>query len=248
MTMKLPILSPRLKKIADNIGTASTIADVGTDHALLPAYLLVKGLVRHAYASDINEGPLQSAKKTLSSFGVSDKADFILCDGLTDVLRFKPEKIVIAGMGGETIAGILEPLKKTTELSPSLFLQPMSKKEKLRECLFELGYSIDRELLCAEEERIYNIIIASGRKGEAVQSCKDYVKLYIGDICRHDPESSLLEKEYLIRLLDKTEKRYNGLKSAGKEYCDEADFARRCICELKTRIDIVSNLTEGGIK
>lgn len=235
--MKVPVLSPRLKKIADNIAISDNIADVGTDHGLLPAYLLVKGTIDHAYASDINEGPLLAAKKTLSSFNVSDKADFILCDGLTDVLCFCPENIVIAGMGGETIAGILEPLKKATDLSPSLFLQPMSKKEKAREALLELGYTIDRELLCAEDDRIYNIIIASKNTDGSFSCDKDDVKLYIGDIDRNDEESAYLEKEYLIRLLEKSEKRYNGLKSAGKEASEEAVFAYRCICELKKRIE-----------
>ncbi|MBE6551762.1 MAG: SAM-dependent methyltransferase [Ruminococcaceae bacterium] len=234
--MKVPVLSPRLKKIADSVGTADNIADVGTDHGLLPAYLLVKEMVRHAYASDINEGPLTAAKRTLSSFGVSDKADLILCDGLTDVLRFNPEKIVIAGMGGETIAGILEPLKKTTELSPSLFLQPMSKKEKVRECLYDLGYTIDKELLCGEDDRIYNIIIASRNDGTADSPRKDDVMLYIGDIDRSDEESAELEKEYLSRLLEKTEKRYKGLKASDKSDKGEMEFSYRCLCELKSRI------------
>ena len=229
-------LSTRLSAIASFVPKGSRVIDVGTDHGLLPAYLLVKGAIKHAYASDINAGPLQAAKKTLSSFGVSDKADFILCDGLTEVLCFRPEKIVIAGMGGETIAGILEVLKETTDFSPSLILQPMSKKEKTREALCELGYVIDRELLCAEEDRIYNIIAAS-RREENSPSCKDDVKLYIGDIDRSDEESAVLEKEYLSRLLEKTEKRYNGLKSAGKEDSDEAVFSYRCICELKARLE-----------
>ena len=58
-------LSKRLQAVADLVTPGYTIADVGTDHAYIPIYLVEKGIVQRAVAMDINEGPLDRATDIL---------------------------------------------------------------------------------------------------------------------------------------------------------------------------------------
>ena len=52
-------LSKRLQLIADMISQykqGSKIADIGTDHAYLPCYLVENNIVSHSYACDVAQG------------------------------------------------------------------------------------------------------------------------------------------------------------------------------------------------
>ena len=54
-------LSERLKTLADLVPSGSRLADIGTDHAYLPLWLLQQGHIVFAAACDVHEGPLQRA-------------------------------------------------------------------------------------------------------------------------------------------------------------------------------------------
>ena len=78
-------LTPRLRAIAQQVPQGSVLADVGTDHALLPAWLLLEGRIPSAIASDLREGPLSRAKETVEQHGVADRVSLRLCDGLSGI-------------------------------------------------------------------------------------------------------------------------------------------------------------------
>ena len=80
---------------------------MGTDHAYLPACLLLEGKIPWAIASDLRKGPLDRARETARQYGCGDKMAFRLCNGLAGIRPGEVDAIVIAGMGGETIAAIL---------------------------------------------------------------------------------------------------------------------------------------------
>ena len=97
----------RLASAAELVRQNAIFADIGTDHAYLPLFLLESGRINFAYCSDINEGPLASARKNAEERGMVDKMDFILTDGAT-VLRDRGiTDYAICGMGGELIADII---------------------------------------------------------------------------------------------------------------------------------------------
>ena len=56
-------LSKRLQQIADFIQPGERIVDVGTDHAYIPIWLLLNGIVTDAAATDIRSGPLDRARR-----------------------------------------------------------------------------------------------------------------------------------------------------------------------------------------
>ena len=97
-------LPPRLEKIASLVPLGAKVADVGTDHAYLPLYLLEQGIATFAIATDLHPGPLAIAQKNAAG---TQNIDFRLADGLSAVLSDEINTIVIAGMGGETICHIL---------------------------------------------------------------------------------------------------------------------------------------------
>lgn len=153
-------LSRRLEAICALLPEAGGVADVGTDHGHIPVHLLQIGFSDRVCATDIREGPLSAARRTAEDFGVADKIDFYLTDGLTGIDGAGIASVVIAGMGGENIADILDraPWAKEDRL---LVLQPMSKAPFLRRWLWENGFRIETESLI-EDGPIYELLTARG--------------------------------------------------------------------------------------
>ncbi|HCD90461.1 MAG TPA: SAM-dependent methyltransferase [Ruminococcaceae bacterium] len=152
-TFKLP---PRLAAIAALVPDGAHLADIGTDHALLPIRLLLDGKIQSAVATDIRPGPLSRAKENAYAAGVQD-ISCILCDGLTGVTANSVDTVVIAGMGGENIAGILRAAPWACA-GTLLLLQPMSRPEELRAALPSLGLTIRAEQLVRDAGRLYSIL------------------------------------------------------------------------------------------
>ena len=139
-------LQPRLQLLATLVPEGSRLADVGTDHGYVPVYLLQRGLIKGAIASDIGAEPLQHAKNTAAEYGVAG-INFRLCPGLDTVAPEECDTILIAGMGGETIITILENAPWTKRGEHLLLLQPMTKVEMLRKWLADNGYTFTGERL-----------------------------------------------------------------------------------------------------
>lgn len=157
-------LPPRLLYIASLVPTGSLVADVGTDHAHLPIYLIENSITDRVIASDIVDGPLASAKKNISAHGLDDKIEIIKSDGLVKVFPLSPETVIIAGMGGETIRDIISACDYSKQAAPLFLLQPMTHAEVLRKHLIENGFSIIDESVIREQHRYYVIISAQFTK------------------------------------------------------------------------------------
>lgn len=99
-------LSPRLAAIAEQVPQGARLADVGTDHAYLPAWLPAGGAHSGAVATDVREGPSQRGRETARLYKVEDRMVFRCCDGLAAVEPQEADTVVIAGMGGELMARI----------------------------------------------------------------------------------------------------------------------------------------------
>lgn len=151
-------LGVRLSAVAKRIRQGARVADIGTDHALLPVWLLQNGQCPSAVASDIGEGPAAAARRTVSGAGLEAAISVRVGDGLAPVQPDEVDDIVIAGMGGETIADILAAAPWVADARYRLVLQPMSKPERLRTFLAENGFSTVEEDVVAEGERLYTVM------------------------------------------------------------------------------------------
>lgn len=153
--MRTMALSPRLMSVANLVPLGSRLADIGTDHAYLPAWLILNGVIDRAIAADLREGPLERARLTAEKYGLGSRMSFRLCNGLSSVKEDEADVIAIAGMGGETIADILSAAPWTKREDKLLLLQPMSAQPELRGWLQNNGYAIQREVLSKEGDTLY---------------------------------------------------------------------------------------------
>lgn len=154
------VLGERLSSVANFVKTGSKVADIGTDHAKLPIYLLLNKKISFAIASDKNEGPLTFARENILKYNLENKIEVRLTDGLKS---FKPGEIdtaIIAGMGGALITEILSNSSKVLETISMLILQPMNEGNVLRNWLQKNSWLIENEVLTKEDGRIYEIICA----------------------------------------------------------------------------------------
>ncbi|MBQ7959718.1 MAG: SAM-dependent methyltransferase [Clostridia bacterium] len=211
-------LNPRLKKIADLVPANNCTADIGTDHAYIPIVLAEKGICPKAIASDIKKGPLARAEANIKKHGLSHIIETRLGAGLETLAPGDAEVIIIAGMGGILISDILEASRSVTNSAKLLVLQPMTAVPELRAYLSEKGYTVLGEYLEAEEDKLYNIIVAhSGGKTDYTLS-----ELYLGkNLSESSPE---LFPRYKDAVLTKLNRRADGLRKSETEESKAALF------------------------
>lgn len=187
-------LTPRLRLLADWVPAGARLADVGTDHAYLPVWLLLQGRIMSAIASDLRKGPLRRAGETAQGYGVS--LDRRLCNGLAGIAPEECDTVVIAGMGGENIAAILAAAPWTGQGGHTLLLQPQSKAEDLRCFLMDHGYAIRREALVLDRGTIYPAMEVGAGKMELSLG-----QLWGGAMLTQDPLGDRYIIEKIIRLM-----------------------------------------------
>ena len=151
-------LDKRLSAVAALVRHGSRLADIGTDHAYLPVHLVQTGICPSAIASDIGAGPLEAARHTVTANGLTSEIALRLGDGLSTVTAEEVEDIAIAGMGGETIAAILEAAEWVKDSRLRLILQPMTKAEDLRRWLLQNGFSVLEEHLIQDKRHLYPVL------------------------------------------------------------------------------------------
>ena len=193
-------LGARLKAAADFVKSGLPTADIGTDHAYLPVYLVSSGILDSAFASDINEGPLENARQTAIKYNLQDKITLRLSDGLMAYKEDEIKQIIICGMGGELIAKILSDWAHTQSEGMRLILQPMSKPEVLRQYLAESGFKITEEKGAFDDGRYYTVICAE-YSGEPIEC--DELYLAIGGLKAVKTHESEGYKRMCLRRLDK---------------------------------------------
>lgn len=150
----------RLEAIGHLVPQGCSLADVGTDHAYLPVWLLEKGIITHAVAGDIAEGPCRAARTTVAMYGAKDKVEVRLGSGLKVLQPGEVECVTIAGMGASTMIDIFEESEAVTKSLKHLVLQPMAGAASLRKWLSEHEWTIIDENLVEDGVHFYEIISA----------------------------------------------------------------------------------------
>ena len=208
-------LNPRLKKIAQLVPPNCCTADIGTDHAYLPVFLIGTSKAKRAVAADINEGPVLRARQNVRQYKMEDKIEIVQTDGLTGLDTKGVTDIAICGMGGELISKILESAPFVKDEKIRLILQPMTKSEDLYRYLCENGFTIVGEAL-VREDRIYRLICAE-YTGKV--STPDTVCCLLGE--KNIENSAPLLSEYAERRIAEFTKKQNGMKTAGLDTSSE---------------------------
>ena len=197
-------------------------ADIGTDHAYLPIYLLSIGRIERAVLADINRGPLLSARENAKSAGVIDKVELVLTDGAAELSDRGITDYAICGMGGELIADIISCAPHLKDPTLNLILQPMTKQEHLRSYLYSEGFVIDKESYSLDGERSYVCFAARYTSHSRVLSATEAV---IGaensDIVNKD-----LQIIYLQKKIKSLKKAISGKRISGGDPAPEEMLVR----------------------
>ena len=151
-------LDPRLSAIAEMLGNCDCCADIGSDHGRLGAFLLQNHRCARVCLTDISASSLEKARKLIALLGLESQTDFCVGDGALALTR-SVDAAVIAGMGGETIAEILENARGKLD-SARLLLQPNVAAPELRARMNACGWRIYDETLVRDGRRVYLILAA----------------------------------------------------------------------------------------
>lgn len=150
-------ISERLKCVASLVNKGARVADIGTDHAYLPIYLVQNGISNKVYACDVRKEPLRRAKLHIDEYGLSDKITTQLCDGLKGINKGDVDTVTICGMGGKLMKNILKAGIDKLGDNTQLVLSAQSELRDFRKYLLETGIDIKSEHMLLEDGKYYFI-------------------------------------------------------------------------------------------
>ena len=230
--MKEISISPRLLSAADFVRQDAILADIGTDHAHLPLFLLSEGRIKQAFCSDVNKGPLATARANAEAAGLLDRIEFTLADGADALGGRGITDYAICGMGGELISDIISRANDMRDPSVRLILQPMTRRGALVKFLFKNGFEIIAEEYSSDAGKFYVTFLVSfsgenreideleAEFGRSATPCKNFTAK-IG---------------YLRAKLAAFEKRLDGVlraKSGGEDYTGHIEYLKKLISEAE---------------
>lgn len=216
-------LSNRLSSVAKYVREGAVFVDIGTDHALLPIYLVESGKIERAICSDVNEGPLSTARRNASERGVCEKISFFLSDGLDSVPTEGITDVAICGMGGELILDIVSRAKALFSSEILLILQPMTRQSTLRRGLFELGFDITNEDYSSDGKKHYVTMVA--RYTGKSRTLSDLDAVLAPSSTRVELNASRIA--YLRERRKSLEKTVKGLKISGADTEKEEEILKK---------------------
>lgn len=215
-------LSKRLSLIAELVPSGSAVADIGTDHGLL-AIALSQLKCAKVIACDVKKGPLRTAAQNIGRYK-AENIELRLGDGLDCIRPKEVDVIIIAGMGGETIARIIDKSEWVKSKDISLILQPMSSAYDLRRFLYSNGFNIVEEKAVYENKKLYSVMQV-GYTGEIHSVSPLY--FYIGALGPHDGK---WERQYIKNQAERLSKRAAALKHVERkrqEYLELLDIIKQ---------------------
>ena len=201
-------LSNRLGQIARMVQPGSVVADIGTDHGQLMVYLAQNGTIRRGYACDINEKPLNKARQIIADYGLEDRIECVLASGLDGLQPGSVDTVVIAGMGGELIAQILQQAPWVKSEDKHLILQPMTTAKELRLWLRENGFVLLEEKCVRSEGKIYSVLLAVYAPEKVNSFQNEELYPYIGLLTGKTME----EREYIEKVIHRLSKKLLGCR------------------------------------
>ena len=219
-------LDERLAQCAEFVREGASVADIGTDHAYLPVYLVKSGKTKKAVAADVRVGPLENAKGNIIRNGLESSIKTVLSDGLEKIGPDEADDIVIAGMGSELIIRIIEAAPWLRDSKKHLILQPMTRAEELRKYLCRSGFEIISERACISCKKTYSVMLCAfdGKERE----CDDRF-MYVGEL--YDDNSPQAGR-YIYVVNEKLKKKIKGFESTSEEYIRLAalidEFEKKC--------------------
>lgn len=195
-------LSKRLQAVVNLMPTMDTVCDVGCDHGYVAIAFVCNGIAGRVIAMDVNAGPLEQARKNAALFGVTDRLDFRLSDGLAKVEPGEADAFLCAGMGGRLMVRIMTEGRDVMDRMKGAVLQPQSELALVRRYIYETGWHIVKEDMVLEEDIYYPMMyIEPGNEPMPDEISLTYGPLLIKEqhpVLRQFLEYALERKENLV--------------------------------------------------
>ncbi|NGZ73852.1 tRNA (adenine(22)-N(1))-methyltransferase [Saccharibacillus alkalitolerans] len=173
-------LSERLNTICESIPPGSRLADIGSDHALLPTRAVLDGRAVSAVAGEVNRGPYDAACRQVAEAGLKNKITVRLGDGLAAIEAGEADVVTIAGMGGALIVRILTEGKDKLEGVKRLILQPNVGEDLVRRWLLEEGWLLTGETILEEDGKIYEVLVGDRSESAEAENGRLYADTVVG--------------------------------------------------------------------
>ena len=204
---------------ADFVRQNARLADIGTDHAYLPLWLCLNGTCPSAVAADINPEPLARGQAAIKAFNAEKLVSAQLSDGLENIAENEADDFVLAGMGGELIANILDNCSYAKNSDKHFILQPMTKSEVLIKYLFDNGFEILKQDCCIAGGKCYTVLLAHycGKKHEYTET-----ELYCAKL---QPTENTTHRLFIEKHIARLEKQAKG----DARYAEIADKLREML-------------------
>ena len=215
-------INDRLLTAIPFVRNGKKFADIGTDHAYLPIYLVNEGIVNSAIAADINQGPLDKAQENINKYGFEENIKTVLCDGLAKIDPESVDDIAIFGMGGELIVKITDEATWLKDSDKRLILQPMTHPEKLREYLAKNGFYILGETISFDRGKIYQTICTCY---DGIVREYDAFTYAFGEYILNERNDLLIESMYLTK--KKLDRKIAGKRDGGEDISYETELLEK---------------------
>lgn len=215
-----------------------TVCDVGCDHGYVAITFIKEHIAQKVIAMDVNEGPLEQAKRNAALYGVTEQLDFRLSDGLCKVTPGEADAFLLAGMGGKLMVRIMSESRDVMEKMQGAVLQPQSELAAVRRYIYETGWHIAKEDMVFEAD------------GTTPEQGKYYPMMYIEPGREPMPDEVsltygplLLKQKHpvLMQFLQFSQKlKEELLERLQKQAVSEQALAR--VDELMQEIEIIKNI------
>lgn len=203
-------LKGRLKLIADKVPTCQVVADIGTDHAYIPVYLIQQGICKKAIASDVKIGPVRVANRNIKLYKLDHDIETRMGSGLSTIDEGEADAIIIAGMGGTLLTELLDSDASKTCKARAMVLQPMNDHDVVRKWLYDHRFDIYDEELVAEGPKIYCVI--SAKYHGQVRAYSDF-QLHVGQKLIERKDRLLLDFcQMKVRQIDRVLKQLESME------------------------------------
>lgn len=228
-------LSKRLFAVASLVTPGNIVADIGTDHAYIPIYLIEKNICVSAIAMDVNAGPIERANEHIEEAGYQDRIDTRLSNGLEKLKKGEADSVIIAGMGGGLVMQILSAYPEVTCSLKECVLQPQSEIAKVRAFLLNRGFEIVEEDMVLDEGKYYPMmkVIPPNHMDKEVEVPWTEVELRYGKLLlenKHPVLRAFLEREQKIHqdILDSlAEKTGEKIESRKQELYQDVKYIQK---------------------
>ena len=215
------------------VRSGSIAADIGTDHAYLPAWLILNNVCPSALACDVRKGPLDNARKTVESYGIENRITLRLSDGFDEIRPDEAQDFIMCGMGGTLMEELVSRTEWLKDKSKRLIVQPQSHSEDIRRFFVQNGFEILLEDACTDGGKLY-CAMAAEYTGKITEKPISYI--YSGKLSEcAKPEAVLIIENTVSRLKTKLD----AAKNHGTP--ENAEYLGNVISELEVALNEIQS-------